>query len=79
MKVDYTDILSDSDRLKRRIGHTMKDMKRNNLELSVRFSWVDVMLILLGMVGAGLSVGGIKKIKKKMCCDKCMARYQNME
>lgn len=67
MKMDYSDMVRDADRIKKQVWHTMKDMRRNNLEISVRFSWIDLMLAVVGICVVIMSFGWIRKIEKNIC------------
>lgn len=67
MKMDYSDMLRDADMMKKGIRRTVKEMKKNDLEFSVRFSWADVLMVVAGICAVLIVFGWIKKIEKKIC------------
>ena len=54
-------------RVKKQIMHTMNDLRRNNLEISVRFSWPDLIIVFIGLCTVMMSFKWIGKIKNKIC------------
>ena len=67
MKMNYTDIARDADVMKKGIVRTVKEMKKNDLEFSVRFSWTDLIMAVMGICTVLLIFGWIKKIEKRIC------------
>ena len=63
MKMDYSDMLRDADMMKKGIRRTVKEMKKNDLEFSVRFSWSDVLMVVAGICAVLIVFGWIKKIE----------------
>ena len=70
MKMDHSDMVRDADRIKKQLRHTINDMRRNNLEISVRFSWLDLMLAVVGTALAVMSFLWMMNLLKKMFSDK---------
>lgn len=80
MKMDYSDLVPDTGKLKRQVRHVVRDIKRNDLEISMRFSWLDVMLVIFGVCVMIMSLEWIRRIDKKISLRrqmKKMARAEN--
>jgi len=67
MKIDYEGIVPDTNKLKRQIKNSVNDMKKNNIEISVRFSWLDLMLAVLGIAVIVMSFDWIRRLDKRIC------------
>lgn len=76
MKMDKIDLVPDTDRIKRQVRHVMRDIKRNDLEISVRFSWLDVMLVAAGICIMIMSLEWIRRIDKKMALRRQMKQME---
>ena len=67
MKMDYSDIGREADMMKKGIRRAVREMKKNDLEFSVRFSWSDLLMVVAGICAVLIVFGWIKKIEKKIC------------
>ena len=67
MKIDYEGTVPNTNRLTRQIKNSVNDMKKNNLEISVRFSWLDLMLAVLGIAVIVMSFDWIRRLDKRIC------------
>lgn len=67
MKIDYEGTVPNVNRLTRQIKNSVNDMKKNNLEISVRFSWLDLMLAVLGIAVIVMSFDWIRRLDKRIC------------
>lgn len=67
MKIDHEGIVPDTNKLKRQIINSVNDMKKNNIEISVRFSWLDLMLAVLGIAVIVMSFDWIRRLDKRIC------------
>ena len=67
MKMDYSDIGHEADMMKKGIRRAVREMKKNDLEFSVRFSWSDLLMVVAGICTVLIVFGWIKKIEKKIC------------
>lgn len=57
--------------VKNTVLHSLDDMRRNNIEISLRFSWLDVMIAAMGTVIFIMSLAWmIKKCKNFCSCRK---------
>ena len=55
--------------VKNTVLHSLDDMRRNNIEISLRFSWLDAMLAVMGTVLFIMSLAWmIKKCKNIFSC-----------
>ena len=67
MKIDYEGTVPNTNRLTRQIKNSVNDMKKNNLEISVRFSWLDLLLAVLGIAVIVMSFDWIRRLDKRIC------------
>ena len=67
MKIDYEGTVPSTSRLTRQIKNSVNDMKKNNLEISVRFSWLDLLLAVLGITVIVMSLDWIRRLDKRIC------------
>lgn len=77
--MDYSDLVPDTGKLKRQVRHVVRDMKRNDLEISVRFSWLDVMLVIFGVCVMIMSLEWIRRIDKKISLRRQMKKMTQTE
>ena len=66
MKMEYTDISREADMMKKGFRRAFEGMKKNDLEFSVRFSWVDLLMVASGICAIIAVVCWVKKIEKKI-------------
>lgn len=79
MKMDYSDLVPDTGKLKRQVRHVVRDMKRNDLEISVRFSWLDVMLVIFSVCVMIMSLEWIRRMDKKISLRRQMKKIARAE
>lgn len=53
--------------VKKTVLHSLDDMRRNNIEISLRFSWLDVMTAAMGTVLFIMSLAWMIKKCKNIC------------
>lgn len=53
--------------VKKTVLHSLDDMRRNNIEISLRFSWLDVMIAAMGAVLFIVSLAWMIKKCRKIC------------
>ena len=53
--------------VKKTVLHSLDDMRRNNIEISLRFSWLDVMVAAMGAVLFIVSLAWMMKKCRKLC------------
>lgn len=61
--------------VKNTVLQSLNDMRRNNIEISLRFSWLDVMIAAMGMI---LFIVSLVWITKK-CTSICSCRKKKSE
>ena len=66
MKIHHSSMVPDIGRLSKEARHTMNDLSRDNLEITMRFSWLDVIMLAAGILAVMTVVCKIKKAFKKM-------------
>ena len=66
MKIYHSSMVPDIGRLSKEARHTMNDLSRDNLEITMRFSWLDVILMATGIFAVMTVVCKIKKGVKNM-------------
>lgn len=64
MKMKKNDAL---DSVKKTVLHSLDDMRRNNIEISLRFSWLDAVLAVMGTVLFIMSLAWVIKKCKNVC------------
>ena len=64
MKMKKDDALNS---VKNTVLQTLDDMRRNNIEISLRFSWLDAMLAVMGTVLFIMSLAWMIKKCKNVC------------
>ncbi len=64
MKMKKNDAIAS---VKKTVLHSLDDMRRNNIEISLRFSWLDVMIAAMGTVLFIMSLAWMIKKCKNIC------------
>lgn len=64
MKMKKNDAIAS---VKKTVLHSLDDMRRNNIEISLRFSWLDVMIAAMGAVLFIVSLAWMIKKCRKIC------------
>lgn len=65
MKIYHSSMVPDIGRLSKEARRTAGELGRDNLEITMRFSWLDVILAAAGIVAVMTVVCKIKKAVKK--------------
>ena len=64
MKMKKNDAIAS---VKNTVLHSLDDMRRNNIEISLRFSWLDLMIAVMGTTLFIMSMVWMMKKCKKLC------------
>ncbi len=64
MKMKKNDAIAS---VKKTVLHSLDDMRRNNIEISLRFSWLDVMVAAMGAVLFIVSLAWMIKKCRMLC------------